>query len=128
MMNWDNLHKKECPYCNEELIKKVMDMKCIQCKFNMTIDRFNNMTQKFYGREASDEVKKLKWQNIKNSQCPECDNYLYQKHGIGLLYCIDLKCDFKISEGKIKEILNDEEHPINRFKNPIEDNNKNETY
>ena len=66
----------------------------------------------------------MKWQNLKNSQCPKCGSFLYQKHGKGLLYCTKVEaCGFRISEQKIQQIFNDKDHPIHRYKHELEGRN-----
>lgn len=54
----------------------------------------------------------MKWQNLHDNNCPICEKPLNDDK---LKRCSDPDCKFAISEYKFKFILNDPDHPANKF-------------
>lgn len=49
----------------------------------------------------------MKWNNLKNGKCPKCSSILGEEMITRMITCSSMAsgCDFKISEKRLKEIL-----------------------
>lgn len=122
-MNWENLRKNECPHCSAaiELDRKEHMIKCVQCRFKIEPDRFHSILRHRGQRPTS--IIKMRWQNLQESRCPICANFLRDQPGTltAVLRCSTSDCTFSIMESRLTEILRDLDHPANRFFNKIND-------
>lgn len=112
-MNWENLRKMLCPYCESELAKDI-EIRCTECFFHIEENRFKSIIQH---RAFPDRQKiNLRWQNLKDDRCP-VDNYLlfHSEEDFNTLLCGNDRCVFKIKISTLLNILSDKTHAANVF-------------
>jgi len=116
-MNWENLRKMLCPYCDKELTKDI-EVRCTECFFHIDEVRFKSIIE---NRGFPDRPKiKMRWQNLKDDRCPIDANFLQQntEGKVKVLKCSKDDCAFKIKDDRLQEILKDEKHSANIFYKP----------
>lgn len=58
---------------------------------------------------------KLDWKKLKDAKCPKCLNvFLDLSSTDNMIKCTNTKCDFKITNERFKEIIEDLYHPGRR--------------
>lgn len=118
MMNWQNLKAFKCPHCSSYLLDGVHMIHCSKCRFILTPKKYESMLMHRSEPERPQGVKKNKWQNLHNEQCPVCSNELSPDFQTGKAYlkCLTADCTFAISEQRMNAFLNDPDHLCNLFK------------
>lgn len=115
-MNWSNLQKNACPYCNGVLRKPDTKgiVRCDHCNFRIEEPRM--MSIRDNRRQNITSTIKMRWQNLKKDKCPLCGDDLTPNQGqYAVLRCMKTECNFHIRVDRLTEILGDKEHPANRF-------------
>lgn len=117
-MNWENLKRMLCPYCDKALTKDI-EIRCSECLFHIDEKRFNSIVE-HRGFPRRDNITRMKWQNIKDDRCPVCSRDLYPSSDgrLNYLKCSNGDCTFRIKESYLQEIIADPTHPANRFYKP----------
>lgn len=108
-MNWKNLHEGRCPYCSNTLEERDGQMKCVQCRFSMTLEKYDNM--------RIGAPRPLKWQNLRDGKCPQCSSFLKEAEDkTRLVRCVKAPtCPFKIGEERLREIITNKGHSAHRY-------------
>lgn len=115
-MKWENLRKQCCPYCSNPLIKNADtgEVECSRCTFRIEKHRLRSIAE-HRAYPEKEGVISIKWQYLKTGKCPLCTKDLYPDKTFSLMRCIDANCTFKIREDRMQIILDDPNHPANRF-------------
>ena len=115
-LKWENLREKKCPYCESNINKVGDEMKCEHCYFHIELERCKQIIE--HRRLQEETSVRMKWQQLHLGRCPICSDYLTPGNGCyEVLKCANADCTFHIREDRLKDILNDESHPANKYKN-----------
>lgn len=113
-MKWENLIKQVCPYCENSLVDREGEMRCVACIFHIEYVRYHAISK--HRTTVNEHTPKMKWQNVVDSLCPICGLKLRDIEGKqGMMRCVDAHCTFKISNDMLHAILQDPNHPANRY-------------
>ena len=115
-MNWENLKKNMCPYCESFLIfDDDNEINCTECRFHISPQRFKAILANRTNPEKA--VYKLHWQNLREGRCPRCGDELRDSIGkYEISECMkNPECPFKIRNDKMDAILADPLHPAHQF-------------
>lgn len=119
-MKWENLQTFQCPHCDEPLQNGETadaEITCTSCSFHLPRRRFESILE-HRARPTSGPIIKFKWQVLHDQRCPMCQNMLKpEERNALILKCLTSTCSFRIHENRLREIMADPEHPVNRFKN-----------
>lgn len=114
-MNWQNLSDQKCPHCGEHLEDRNREMRCTSCLFHVEYKKYHQIRavqQKLEGRERV----VMRWQDLKNGKCPMCGGFVKDSTGkYNMTVCNDAMCPFKIRDDDLERILQNPEHPINKY-------------
>ena len=74
----------------------------------------------------------MKWTNLKQNKCPKCGDDLMGQDGSDTIVCAnisrshpDARCDFRISEQRMTEIVSQQNSRSLQFRNVSEEENRN---
>lgn len=113
-MKWENLNSEACPYCDNKLVDRDGEMRCVSCTFH--IDKVRYTAIRKHRSQLTDGSPKMKWQNVVDMLCPICASNLRDSEGKnGMQRCSNAHCTFKISDDMLGAILKDPNHPANRY-------------
>lgn len=116
MMNWLLLKEFRCPHCERALEHRDTIVGCTFCAFEMSVPQFKKRLLGLDRGQQGVQGPTWKWQNLHKEHCPMCGKSLIEGQGYGVLRCIDqVNCPFRITEDRLRDILNDPNHSANRY-------------
>lgn len=126
-MKWQNIRQFRCPYDNEALVRRRDgSIKCTVCYFHIESKRFNEIME-HRASPQKNGITRLKWQYLREGKCPACAHDLISGNGpYEISKCVSADCTFHIREDRMQEILQDPNHPANRF--PLENLQRHEQF
>jgi DNA-directed RNA polymerase subunit RPC12/RpoP len=113
-MNWENLKTNSCPFCSANLIEEAETemLHCEACRFRIEVARAKSIATH---RNAEGTIVPMRWQLLHKNECPMSGEKLVPIEGATFIKrCVNDECVFRISDKRMIEILDDENHPANR--------------
>lgn len=113
-MEWQNLNTQECPHCSRKIEDRGGEMRCTKCSFHIDYKRYHSIRA---ARNRDKPTQPMYWQNLRKGRCPLCSDLMRDTIGkYQISRCINLECPFKIRDDELEKMMEDETHPINKYK------------